>query len=275
MFRCMTEPEHLTHFWGPAGVSTPAGNIKVDPRPGGVFETVMVNDSDDSEYAMRAVYVELTEPERLVWTEPDTGMTTTTTFTDLGGGRTEVRIHQANAPETLGSPEAQAGFLTSLDRFAAYLGKLYEPQLVIGDNTTDDAYLQPAVAAEFDSLADLLTAASDAQWDTPSLCEGWRVREVIAHLTMAARYSEAEFMAELQRCGFDFTRLSNEVASRDAGLPTGELVASLRSEVMQHWTPPGGGYHRALNHVVIHGLDMTVPAGRAAVLPRRDHPGGT
>jgi len=130
---------------------------------------------------------------------------------------------------------------------------------------TDDAYLQPAVAAEFDGLADLLAAASDAQWDTRSLCERWRVREVIAHLTMAARYSEAEFMAELRRCGFDFTRLSNEVAGRDAGLPAGELVANLRSEVMQRWTPPGGGYHGALNHVVIHGLDVTVPLG----MPRR------
>lgn len=124
VFRCMIEPEHLTHFWGPAGVSTPTGNIKVDARPGGVFETAMVNDSDGSEYVMRAVYVELAEPERLVWTEPDTGMTTTTTFTDLGDGRTEVRIHQANAPEAFGRPEAQAGFLTSLDRFAEYLGKL-------------------------------------------------------------------------------------------------------------------------------------------------------
>jgi uncharacterized protein YndB with AHSA1/START domain len=124
VFRCMIEPEHLTHFWGPAGGSTPPEKIKVDARPGGVFETVMVNDSDGSEYAMRAVYVELAEPERLVWTEPDTGMTTTTTFTDLGDGRTEVRIHQANAPAAFGSPEAQAGFLTSLDRFAVYLGKV-------------------------------------------------------------------------------------------------------------------------------------------------------
>jgi uncharacterized protein (TIGR03083 family) len=130
---------------------------------------------------------------------------------------------------------------------------------------TTDTDLQPVVAAEFVSLADLLTAASDGQWDTPSLCDGWRVREVIAHMTMAARYSEPEFMAELQRCDFDFTRLSNEVAGRDAGLPIGELVANLRSDVMQHWAPPGGGYHGALNHVVIHGLDVTVPLG----VPRR------
>src|SRR5260370_32067774 len=130
---------------------------------------------------------------------------------------------------------------------------------------TDDSSLQPAVAAEFLNLADLLAAASDAKWDTQSLCESWRVREVMAHVTMAARYSEAEFMAELRQCDFDFARLSNEVASRDAKLPENELVANLRSDVMHHWTPPGGGYHGALNHVVIHGLDVTVPLG----VPRR------
>jgi len=129
----------------------------------------------------------------------------------------------------------------------------------------DDAGLQPAVAAEFVALAGLLESATEAQWDTPSLCAGWRVREVIAHMTMAARYSEEEFMAELRRYEFDFGRLSDEVAARDADLPTSELVACLRSEVMRHWTPPGGGWHGALNHVVIHGLDVTVPLG----VPRR------
>jgi uncharacterized protein YndB with AHSA1/START domain len=120
VFRCMLEPEHLTHFWGPAGTSAPLDGITVDPRPGGVFETVMVSD-DGGSYTMRAVYAEIVPPERIVWTEPGTGMTTTSTFTDLGGARTEVRIHQANVPDYARSPEAQAGLLTSLDRFAAYL----------------------------------------------------------------------------------------------------------------------------------------------------------
>ena len=124
VFRCMTEPEHLTHFWGPAGVSTPLESITVDARPGGVFETVMVNDADGSQYPVRAVYVEVVEPERLVWTEPATGVTTTSTLTDLGGARTEVTIRQTNVPEAFRSPQAQAGFRTSLDRFAAYLGTL-------------------------------------------------------------------------------------------------------------------------------------------------------
>jgi uncharacterized protein (TIGR03083 family) len=135
------------------------------------------------------------------------------------------------------------------------------PEITMTEPTepTDDAYLQPTVAAELTSLADLLDTASGAQWDAASLCAGWRVREVVAHMTMAARYSQEQFMAELQRCGFDFTRLSNEVAARDADLPTDELIDNLRSKVMQHWAPPGGGYHGALNHAVIHGLDVTVP----------------
>jgi len=124
VFRCMIEPGHLTHFWGPAGVSAPLDEITVDARPGGVFESVMVSDADGSEYRLRVIFDEVVEPERLAWTDPGSGMTTTSTFTDLGGGRTEVRIHQTRVPAPMRSPEAQAGFATSLDRFAAYLAAL-------------------------------------------------------------------------------------------------------------------------------------------------------
>ena len=126
VFQCMITPAHLTHFWGPVGVSTPGENITIDPRPGGVFETIMVNDSDGAEYSMRGVYVEVSEPEKLVWTEQDVegGMTSSLTFTDLGNGTTEVVAHQTNVPEMYRSPEAQAGMQTSFDRFAAYLASI-------------------------------------------------------------------------------------------------------------------------------------------------------
>ena len=124
VFRCLTEPEHLTRFWGPAGTSTPLDGITVDPRPGGIFETVMVNDADGSRYTMRARYTEIVAPERIAWTDQDSGMRTTSTLTSLGGGLTEVQIHQTSVPEAMLRPEAQAGFRTSLDRFAAHLGTL-------------------------------------------------------------------------------------------------------------------------------------------------------
>jgi uncharacterized protein YndB with AHSA1/START domain len=124
VFRCITEPEHLTHFWGPVGMQTPIEKITVDLRIGGVFETVMVNEATGDEYPSRGVYTEIDPPAKLAWTEPDGGMTSTTTFTDLGDGRTEVRIHQTNVPEMYATDEAQAGFNSSLGRFEAYLATI-------------------------------------------------------------------------------------------------------------------------------------------------------
>jgi hypothetical protein len=89
-----------------------------------LFETVMVNDADASMYTMRAVHVEVRRPDRLVWTEPDAGMTTTITFAELADGRTEVVTHQANVPAAYRSPGARQGFRTSLDRCAAYVASL-------------------------------------------------------------------------------------------------------------------------------------------------------
>jgi uncharacterized protein YndB with AHSA1/START domain len=126
LFDCMTQPEHLTRFWGPDGTTSPLDGITVDLRPGGAFETVMTNDADGSSYTMRARFLDVVRPERLVWTEPDVegGMTTTITFTDIGDGRTEVVTHQTNVPPVMTGPEARRGFETSLRRYAEYVGQL-------------------------------------------------------------------------------------------------------------------------------------------------------
>jgi uncharacterized protein YndB with AHSA1/START domain len=124
VFRCMIEPEHLTHFWGPVGMSAPLDKIVIEPHPGGRFETVMVNDDDGSEYPTHGIFVEVVEPERLVWEEPELKIVSRSDFIDLGDGRTEVRIHQSNVPEMFTTDEAQAGFRSSLDRFEAYLATM-------------------------------------------------------------------------------------------------------------------------------------------------------
>ncbi len=68
-------------------------------------------------------------------------------------------------------------------------------------------------------------------------------------------------MAELKQDEFDFTRLSNRIAARDAEFPAAQLVADLRAQRLHEWQPPGGGPEGALNHAVVHGLDVTVPLG--------------
>jgi uncharacterized protein (TIGR03083 family) len=130
---------------------------------------------------------------------------------------------------------------------------------------TPDAHLQPLVATELLALADRLAPLPGDRWDTPSLCTGWRAREVVAHMTMAARYGPEEFGAEMEAAGFDFDVLSNRVAERDGALPPERLLADLRSETLRLWAPPGGGYAGALSHAVIHGLDVTLPLGAGRV----------
>ena len=134
-------------------------------------------------------------------------------------------------------------------------------------STHETIHLQAAVAAEFTWLAGVLDGLAVVAWDTPSLCAGWRVREVVAHMTMAVRYAPPEFYAELEACKGDFTLLSNRVAARDAALPTTTLVANLRDDALHAWMPPGGRLIGALSHVVIHGLDITVPLGVARPVP--------
>jgi uncharacterized protein (TIGR03083 family) len=127
--------------------------------------------------------------------------------------------------------------------------------------------LRTEIAAEFLALADLLEAAPAAIWDAPSLCKGWRTREVVAHMTMPARYDAEAFMAEMAEAGGDFTLLSNTIAARDGASAPALLLADLRSENLHAWEPPGGGRLGALTHAVVHGLDVTEAARSARTVP--------
>lgn len=128
--------------------------------------------------------------------------------------------------------------------------------------------LQSWVAPTYDRLADLLAAATVETWDSPSLCEKWLVRHVIAHVTMPARLTPQQFGAEMAAAGGDFTVLSDTVAARDASLPLVDLLDQLRSKRLHAWQPPGGGAVGALSHTVIHSLDVTIALDRPTVAPQ-------
>jgi uncharacterized protein (TIGR03083 family) len=125
--------------------------------------------------------------------------------------------------------------------------------------------LQPLVAAEFGALASALEPLPATAWTQPSLCDGWSVGHVVAHLTMAARYPADRFQAELAADDFDFQRMSDRLAARDAALPPADLLDDLRSDTMATFEQPGGGWPGSLSHVVIHGLDATLALGLGRV----------
>ncbi len=122
VWRCLTEPTELAQFWGPRGMTTPLDGIVVELHAGGRFETLMVG--DHGSHRMIATFTEVVPPERLAWVEPASGVHTTGTLTDLGDGCTEVVIHQRHVPEPMRSPEARAGFLSSLDELEKHLARM-------------------------------------------------------------------------------------------------------------------------------------------------------
>ncbi len=126
---------------------------------------------------------------------------------------------------------------------------------------TQESDVQAMVGPQFAALADALADQPSTVADSPSLCEGWAVKNVVAHMTMAARYDGPAFMRELAAAGNSFDALSETVARRDGNLPFADLLQDLRSETMALWAPPGGGAMGALSHVVIHGLDITSALG--------------
>ncbi len=124
IFAAFMDPNQLTHFWGPEGLSTPVDKIVIEPVPGGRFETTMVVDATGEEYPNAGRFVEIEAPTFWSFEEPHVGMLTTTTLEDLGDGRTRMTIHQTNVPAMYRSPEALAGFNTALDKAAAYFASL-------------------------------------------------------------------------------------------------------------------------------------------------------
>jgi uncharacterized protein (TIGR03083 family) len=125
---------------------------------------------------------------------------------------------------------------------------------------TDD--IPAAVAAQRRALVDMYDSLTPEQWRAPSLCAGWRVPEVLAHVTMPYRYPVRRFVVEMLRSGGNFNRMSDRRARADAAaLAPAQLVDVLRANVEHPWSPPGGGPLGALSHDVIHGLDVSVPLG--------------
>ena len=127
--------------------------------------------------------------------------------------------------------------------------------------------LRQWVTHTYEDLADLLADGPADFWDAGTLCEGWQVRHVVAHVTMPVRLTPERFGEEMAAAGGDFGRLSDTVAERDGALPADDLLADLRSPTLHAWQPPGGGAAGALSHAVIHSLDVTVALDRPAVAP--------
>jgi uncharacterized protein (TIGR03083 family) len=116
-------------------------------------------------------------------------------------------------------------------------------------------------------LADLLEGLSEEQWEAPSLCEGWTVRQVVAHVISYDELSWKQVVARAVRARFSPDRM-NALGVKEYGARSpAALVALLRGHLRPSGLAGGMGGAIGLVDAVIHQQDIRRPLGMPREIP--------
>ncbi|GAA4609088.1 uncharacterized protein (TIGR03083 family) [Actinoplanes octamycinicus] len=117
------------------------------------------------------------------------------------------------------------------------------------------------------SLALLLDKLTDEQWRHPSLCAGWTVRDVAAHLTLQ-QLGLADLLSTMAHWRGSMDRTIAHMARRRAAArSTGQLIAEIRDLAGSHRPTLGVTHVETLSDILIHAQDIAVPLGLPHDLP--------
>lgn len=114
-------------------------------------------------------------------------------------------------------------------------------------------------------LADMFVGIDAALWSTSSLCEGWTVRDVAAHLTHS-HMSKPRMVREAVRSGFRFNAMIRRLAVEDTRSPA-QISQDLRAMRGSRKRAPGTADCDPLMDVLVHGQDIAVPLGIDLPMP--------
>jgi len=117
-------------------------------------------------------------------------------------------------------------------------------------------------------VADLQSVPSD-RWSTPSLCPGWDVHDVVAHLVDDAKTTRLGFIRHFAAAGFDFDRCNDDGLSRERGETPAVTLARLEAVIDRTTSAPAPLATR-LVEVFVHGEDIRRPLGIARRYPVDD-----
>lgn len=125
----------------------------------------------------------------------------------------------------------------------------------------------PITVAARRSLLETFENLDGPQWETPSLCGSWTVREVLAHLILAAKPPARRYAAALVRARGSFDRANRDLAVADARRSVDDLLDAYRAVITHRFAPPGWPPAAPLGDILIHTLDVRVPLGIATDEP--------
>lgn len=117
------------------------------------------------------------------------------------------------------------------------------------------------------ALVDWLETLSPEQWATPSLCAGWTVQDVAAHLAWAPVLSPGRVVSGLLRAGLRPNRFTHDSARRWSARGRPAITAQLRTNAATDVGPVGVPRDAVLVDAVVHALDVRRPLRSARVLP--------
>jgi uncharacterized protein (TIGR03083 family) len=118
----------------------------------------------------------------------------------------------------------------------------------------------PMIHAERAALATDLEPLTDAQWATPSLCEEWTVRDVVAHMTATAKMTPGGFFGKMIGSGFRFNAMAAKDVARERGSSPADALARFKSQLTATTHPPGP-IDAMLGEQVLHSDDIRRPLG--------------
>ncbi|WP_214404806.1 maleylpyruvate isomerase family mycothiol-dependent enzyme [Pseudonocardia lacus] len=124
------------------------------------------------------------------------------------------------------------------------------------------------IARQRRELADLLDDLTDDEWEHPSLCAQWRVRDVVAHLVLTPQPpSLGRLAVGAVRVRGDFDRLNRDLAVAHAAAAPADLAAQLREHAGSRRRPVVTTYRNLHFDVLVHAQDIAVPLGRSLPMP--------
>lgn len=123
------------------------------------------------------------------------------------------------------------------------------------------------IDAERGALASLLRSLDDGDWATASLCPGWTVRDVAAHVISSAQVGPTDLLRALVRARGDFDRAVLIEARRRSDRPTGQIVDDFDRLAGSRRHPVGTTDVDPLTDVLVHTQDIAVPLGREHAMP--------
>ncbi len=135
--------------------------------------------------------------------------------------------------------------------------------------TMDKDQVWQAIDTQRRSVADLLEQLPPDEWNRPSLCAGWTVQDVAAHLTLQ-QVGLGSAIAMMMKARGNTDRAIHDAACRRAAvLPPGQMIAEIRDMIGSRRHNTGLTCRETLIDILVHGQDIAVPLGRHHPVPPR------